>query len=76
MQKKLTISIDEQVYEALYHVIGKRKISNFIENLIRPKIINKNLEIAYQQMAADSQREENAEDWNEGIIEDFGNEPW
>ena len=31
MQRKLTITIDEQVYEGLYRVIGPRKISNFIE---------------------------------------------
>ena len=36
MQKKLTITIDEQVYEALHQVIGRRKISEFIERLIRP----------------------------------------
>ena len=28
MQKKLTISIDEKVYEGLHDVIGPRKISN------------------------------------------------
>jgi len=36
MQKKLTISIAENVYNDLYTVIGKRKISKFIENLIKP----------------------------------------
>jgi len=32
MQKKLTITIDEQVYEGLYAVVGRRRISRFIED--------------------------------------------
>ena len=28
MQKKLTITLDEQVYEGLYRVIGRRQISH------------------------------------------------
>jgi len=76
MQKKLTISIDEQVYNALYHIVGKRKISHFIENLVRPKVINKELELAYQQMAKDSSREEEALHWTEGTFEEFHDETW
>ncbi len=34
MQKKLTITIDEAVYYRLYSVIGERKISKFIEQLL------------------------------------------
>jgi len=33
MQKKLTVTIDEEVYEGLRTVIGPRKISRFIEDL-------------------------------------------
>ena len=33
MHKKLTISIDEEIYEALYLNVGKRQISKFIEEL-------------------------------------------
>ena len=53
MQKKLTISIAENVYNDLYAVIGKRKISKFIENLIKPHIVGDNLSLAYQEMAQD-----------------------
>jgi hypothetical protein len=38
MQKKLTLSIDAEIYEALHKVAGKRKIGRFIENLVRPYI--------------------------------------
>ena len=34
MHKKLTITIDESVYEGLYATIGKGHISQFIENFI------------------------------------------
>jgi len=35
MQKKLTIAIAEDVYEGLHKVIGPRKISKFVEELVR-----------------------------------------
>src|SRR5438874_12500405 len=36
MQKKLTITLDERVYNGLHTVIGRRRISRFIESLVRP----------------------------------------
>ena len=38
MQKKLTLSIDAEIYEALHKMAGKRKIGRFIESLVRPHI--------------------------------------
>ena len=38
MQKKLTITLDETVYDGLHKVIGRRRISRFIEELVRPHI--------------------------------------
>jgi|TARA_B100000315_G_C14595953_1_gene599323 predicted CopG family antitoxin len=76
MQKKLTISIDEQIYNALYHIVGKRKISRFIENLVKPEVINEALELAYKQMSEDSSREEEALQWTEGTFEEFHDETW
>ena len=57
MHKKLTITIDEQVYEGLYKVIEKCAISQFIEELVRPYVIQDDLDTAYQQMAEDEERE-------------------
>ena len=51
MQKKLTITIDEQVYEGLHAVIGRRRISRFIEDLVRPYVIHQELEAAYMSSA-------------------------
>jgi predicted CopG family antitoxin len=57
MQKKLTITIDKQVYEGLHKVVGRRKISQFIESLVRPHVIGRDLDAAYRQMARDEARE-------------------
>ena len=74
MQKKLTITVDEQVYAGLHSVIGRRNISQFIESLIRPHVIDKDLESAYCQMAQDEEREAEAAEWAEGTIGDVANE--
>ena len=71
MHKKLTISIDEQVYEGLYKVIGKGAISQFIEDLVRPYVIKEDLDTAYKQMAEDEERELEALEWAEAFIGDL-----
>lgn len=68
MQKKLTISIDEVVYQQLHTVIGERKISKFIENLVKPYVINDEIKSAYVEMAQDVQSEQEAYDWIEGTL--------
>lgn len=57
MLKKLTITIDEDVYNGLYKVIGKRKVGHFLEELACPHVIHPELEAAYQEMAHDEERE-------------------
>lgn len=74
MQKQLTITIDEQVYEGLHSVVGRRRISQFIESLIRPHVLNQELEAGYQQMAEDEAREAEALEWAEATIGDVRDE--
>ena len=76
MQKKLTITIDEQIYEGLYRVVGTRRISRFIEDLVRPHVTYLDLEAAYQQMAQDEERESLALEWAEATVGDVGDEAW
>ena len=76
MQKKLTISIDEQVYKGLYKVVGPRRISRFIEDLVRPYVLNQELEAAYEEMAQDEEREAIALEWAEALIGDNADETW
>ncbi len=70
MQKKLTITIDERVYAGLHTVVGRRRISRFIESLVRPHVIGKDLEVAYKQMAQEEAREAEALEWTEATVGD------
>ncbi len=66
MQKKLTITIDERVYDGLHNVIGRRRISRFIESLVRPHVVGADLEASYRQMASDEAREAEASNGPKG----------
>ncbi len=68
MQKKLTITVDEHVYNGLHNVIGPRRISGFIESLVRPYVVGKDLDAAYHQMAQAEAREAEALDWAEATV--------
>jgi len=74
MQKKLTITIDEKVYDGLRENIGPRKISKFIEELVRPHVIHPGLESAYAEMARDEEREKAAAGWVEVTFKDLARE--
>lgn len=74
MQKKLTITIDESVYKGLHKVIGRGQISEFIENLLRPHVVNKALNDAYRDMALDTVRERDAFEWIEALTQDANDE--
>ena len=74
MQKKLTISIDEKVYEGLHDVIGPRKISKFVEELVRPHVVRPKLDSEYEMMAKDKVREAKALEWAEGTFRDSSHE--
>lgn len=75
MRKKLTITIDKRVYDGLYQRVGRRKIRRFIETLVRPHVLDEDMEEGYRQMAQDEQRESEAEQWAEALIGDIENEP-
>ena len=57
MHRKMTITLDEAVYEGLYRTVGQRKISQFIEDLLRPHVMDTALDDGYRAMAADKVRE-------------------
>ena len=70
MQKRMTISIDEAVYDGLVRVVGRRKISQFLEDLARPHVVTDELLAGYQAMAADTEREREALEWSNALIGD------
>jgi predicted CopG family antitoxin len=76
MQKKLTITIDEHVYEGLHNIVGRGRISHFIESLVRPHIVKESLDAAYREMSLDKDNEKEAMEWSEEMIGDIANETW
>jgi len=70
MNRKLTITVSEAVYEGLHRTIGRRRISQFIEKLARPHVVPQDIEASYRDMAADQAREQEALEWSEGVIAD------
>lgn len=74
MHKKMTITLDESVYDGLYRTIGKRRMSQFIEDLLRPHVLDTALDAGYQAMAADIAREADAEEWIEALSKDLADE--
>jgi hypothetical protein len=74
MHRKLTITVDESVYEGLHLVIGRQRISQFIEDLVRPHVLHPELSEAYRRMAADEAREAEADEWVEGTSGDVADE--
>jgi predicted CopG family antitoxin len=76
MPKKLTITLSDEVYEGLQRHVGRRGISQFVNEIVRPHLIDGpivfrgSLTEAYRQMATDEEAEREAGEW----IEDGLNE--
>ncbi len=71
MHKRMTITLDEVVYEGLYRTVGKRRMSQFIEDLLRPHVVDTALDEGYRAMAADKAREADAVEWCNAIAGDM-----
>ena len=76
MQKKLTITINAKVYEGLRKTVGPGHISHFIEDLVRPHVLDEELEAAYSRMAQEEERETEALEWAEAAFQDVSDESW
>lgn len=71
MHRKMTITIDEAVYTGLHKVIGRGNISQFLESLARPHVVQEDsLDAGYQAMAADKHREIEANAWCTALMND------
>jgi predicted CopG family antitoxin len=70
-KRKLTITVDEEVYEGLRRVVGQRHISRFLEALARPHVVLTDMDAAYAAMAADEAREKDALEWAEATVGDI-----
>ena len=75
MQKRMTITMDESVYEGLLRVVGRRKISAFLESLARPHVLGDELADGYRAMAENTEREQDALAWSEALVGDIDHAP-
>jgi hypothetical protein len=75
MQKKLTITVDAEVYDGLHSVIGPRRISRFLNDLAKPLVVGRTLSAGYAAMAADEAREAEAAAWSNATLQDVAEEP-
>lgn len=73
--RKLTITVEEDVYAGLQRRIGPRRISRFLNDLARPHVVENELDAAYREMAADEEREREALEWAEATATDVADEP-
>ena len=67
MHKTLTITLDEAVYDGLWRTLGKREMSQFIEDLLRPHVLGNSLDEGYKAMAQDPAREAEAMEWTNAL---------
>ena len=74
MHKRMTITLDEVVYDGLHRLVGKRRMSQFIENLVRPHVVDTSLDDGYRAMAADQSREAEATAWCNALAKDMADE--
>jgi hypothetical protein len=74
MHRRMTITLDEVVYEGLYRRIGKRRMSQFIEDLLRPHVLDSSLDDGYQAMAANEVRDAQALAWCDSLTGDVADE--
>ncbi len=74
MHKRMTITLDEAVYEGLYRTIGKRHMSQFIEDLVRPHVMDTSLDEGYRAMANEQARESEAQEWCNALAKDMADE--
>ena len=58
----------------MYKRQGPRKISHFIEDLVRPYILHPDLEAGYRAMAEDEAREDEAREWAESLVGEVAHE--
>jgi hypothetical protein len=74
VRKKLTISVDEAVYDGLHRVVGRRHISRFLTELARPHVVQDALESGYREMAVDEEHEREAMKWIDNLVADVADD--
>jgi hypothetical protein len=75
VRNKLTITVDQAVYDGLHRVVARGHISRFLTELARPHVVQDALDDGYRAMAADEEHEREAMAWIESLAPDGADEP-
>jgi hypothetical protein len=70
MVRKLTITVDDDVYLGLKAKVGERRISRFLNDLAKPLVSEAALLAGYREMAADAEQEAEASAWVDDLLAD------
>jgi predicted CopG family antitoxin len=70
MVRKLTITVDEDVYVGLKAKVGARRISRFLNDLAKPLVSEAALLEGYRELAADADAEREAAEWADALLPD------
>jgi metal-responsive CopG/Arc/MetJ family transcriptional regulator len=76
MHHRMTITLEESVYQNLKRMVAPRHRSQFIEDAIRPLVSDAELEADYAALAADEKQNAEASEWMNGLIKDMPDETW
>ena len=69
--KKLTILVDSDVHRALLRKVGRGNIGRFLTDAAKPLLLNNSrIRAGYAEMAAAQEREKEALEWSENLLED------
>ena len=74
MRKQITITLDDHAYQQLSRAAGRKPVSQYIEELLRPHVEGRALEEGYRAMAADTEREAEASEWLNALSGDVRDE--
>jgi predicted CopG family antitoxin len=83
MARRVTITLDDDVYEGLRRVAGRGHMSDFVQSIVRSHVSFRpprsytpaQLEEDYRLMAADEQSEREALEWANALLGDVADEP-
>jgi len=71
--RTLSVTISEDLYDALKHTVSSRQISKFVSEAVKEKLSKKNEELylAYLAASLDQEREKDLKEWDALSMEEW-----
>jgi predicted CopG family antitoxin len=74
MGKQVTITLDDETYNGLTRLAGRKSVERYLRDIVQPEVQETDLEQGYRDMAADAERELEAKEWLSALAGDQGDE--